>query len=149
MAAFCGTFNKGLNRRNFIIVKVPRLQKKFFGRIASMYPRNDIKNWQAAPTSGTSPKEGLKSFNFFNSKFIDNIQFYSAKLFLDTHKVVKKFINPLGSSEHSLRVGWNRFIFCRIQSSSIAKKVFRQNCFNAPTEWYKKLTSCTDLGNIP
>ena len=65
MATFCGTLNKGLNRQNFIIVKVRQLQKEFFGRTASMHPRNYIKNWQASPTSGTSPKEELKSFNFF------------------------------------------------------------------------------------
>ena len=65
MAAYFGTLNEGLNRQNFIIFKNRRLLKKFFCRIASMHPRNDGKNWEAAPTSGTSPKEGLKSFNFF------------------------------------------------------------------------------------
>ena len=149
MAAFCGTLNKELNRRNFIIVKVRRLRKKFFGRIASMHPQNYMKNWQAAPTSGTSSKEGLKSLNFLNSKYIDYIQFHSTKLFLDTRKVEKKFINLLGSSKNPLRGGWKRSIFCRIKSSSISKKVFRRNCFNARTKRYKKLTSCTRLRNIP
>ena len=60
-----------------------------------MHPQNDIKNWQAAPSSRTASKQGLKSFIFFYSKFIDYKQFYAAKLLLDTHKVIKKFVNPL------------------------------------------------------
>ena len=54
----------GLRRLIIVKFKVRRLQKNFFSRMASMHPRNDIKNGQVAPTSGTFPKEGLKSFYF-------------------------------------------------------------------------------------
>ena len=65
MAAFYGTLNTGLNRENFIIFKVRRLQKNVFGRIALIHPRNDMENWQTAPTSGTSFKGGWNRLFFF------------------------------------------------------------------------------------
>ena len=125
------------------------IAKKFLGRIASMHPRNDIKNWQAVPTSGTSLKEGLKSFFFFYSKFINYIQFYSAKLLFDTHKVIKKIINPLGSPKIPLRGCLMCSIFCRILSSSIAKKFFGRIASMHPQNdiknWQAAPTSGTSL----
>ena len=114
VSVFCG------KKHNFEMI-ILRL------RIASMHPRNDIKNLQAAPTSGTSPKGGLKSFIFFYSKFTDYTQFYSAKLLLDTQKVIKKIINPLGSPKHPLRRGRrvkSVYFFVKFKVRRLQKKFF-------------------------
>ena len=62
-----------------------------------MHPGNDIKKFLAAPTWETSPKEGMKSFNFLqNSKFVDSHKFFLAQLLKCTQGCRK---NYAGASE--------------------------------------------------
>ena len=61
-------------------------------------PKPQMENW--SPRGG-----GGEIFFFLNLKFIDYTQFYSAKLFLHTHKVIKKIINLLGPPNLHLRGG--------------------------------------------
>ena len=68
--------------------KVLLLRKNFFSTNAWMHAGNDIKNCKAARTWGTSPKEGIKSFNFLQNsklgycqKFMERSSLHEGDLF--------------------------------------------------------------------
>ena len=76
-----------------------------------MHPRNDIKNLQAAPTSGTSSKEGLKSFNFFLFKFFYLFTILLRQITSPYTQSSKKNYQPPWISESSLKGGLKAFNF--------------------------------------
>ena len=54
-----------------------------------MHQGNDIKNCQADPTRGTSPREGVEIVEFpQNSKFVDYQKNFTAKLLECTQEMI-------------------------------------------------------------
>ena len=68
-----------------------------------MHPQNDIKNLQAVPTSGTSPKEGLKSFNFFLFKVFQLFTILLRQITFRYTQSNKQIYQPLWIFETSLK----------------------------------------------